>query len=128
MIMKQVLKSTILTGVVIALGVFFSSTGCRKKKDTIANVYVLDGNNATVAGCTVRVYGFPTVSGKASVVDLTSTTDGGGLATFNFNDIYQLGQSGVAVLNITAQKDSISGQGIIKIEQEEVNEVTVFVN
>lgn len=127
MIMKQVLKSTILTGVVIALGVFFSSTGCRKKKDTIANVYVLDGNNATVAGCTVRVYGVST-TGKASVVDLTSTTDGGGLATFNFNDIYQLGQSGVAVLNITAQKDSISGQGIIKIEQEEVNEVTVFVN
>lgn len=125
---KSILKSTMLGACVILLGVFFSSTGCRKKKDTIANVYVLDENNAAVAGATVRMYGTATVQGKAPVVDLSTTSDGSGLATFSLNDIYQLGQSGVAVLDITVVKDSMSGQGIIKIEQEVENDVTVFVN
>lgn len=125
---KSIFKSTILGVCVILFGVFFSSTGCRKKKDTIANIYVLDENNAAVAGATVRLYGTATVSGKAPVVDMTTTSDGSGLATFSLNDIYQLGQSGVAVLDITVTKDSMSGQGIIKIEQEEENEETVFIN
>lgn len=124
--MKGIFKSTFLGILVLVLAV--SSTGCRKKKDTLANIYVLDDNNERVAGATVRLYGTATVPGKAPVVDMTAITDGNGLATFSLNDIYQLGQSGVAVLDITVTKELMSGQGIIKIEQEEVNEETVFVN
>ena len=54
-------------------------------------------------------------------------TDASGKATFNFNDVYQLGQAGVAVLNIDATKDGKTGQGIIKVEQEETSEETVFI-
>jgi hypothetical protein len=38
-----------------------------------------------------------------------------------------LGQAGVAVLDIKAQKLNKIGQGIIKIEAEKVNEETVFI-
>jgi hypothetical protein len=57
----------------------------------------------------------------------TSYTNVEGMATFNYNDIYQLGQAGVAVLDIKAQKLNKIGQGIIKIEAETTNEETVFI-
>jgi hypothetical protein len=49
------------------------------------------------------------------------------MASFNYNDIYQLGQAGVAVLDIKAQKQNMIGQGIIKIEAEKINEETVYI-
>jgi hypothetical protein len=58
----------------------------------------------------------------------TSYTNVEGLATFNFNEIYQLGQAGVAVLDIKAQKLNQVGIGIIKIEAEKLNEETVVIN
>ena len=57
----------------------------------------------------------------------TAYTNSTGLASFNYNDIYQLGQAGVAVLDIKAQKLNKIGQGIIKIEAETINEETVFI-
>ncbi|MEY4659245.1 MAG: hypothetical protein RJB36_1011, partial [Bacteroidota bacterium] len=41
--------------------------------------------------------------------------------------LYQLGQAGVAVLDIDAKKGNKSGAGIIKIEAEKVNEETVYI-
>jgi len=57
----------------------------------------------------------------------TSYSNSSGIASFNFNYIYQLGQAGVAVLDIKAQKLNKIGQGIIKIEAEKVNEETVSI-
>jgi hypothetical protein len=57
----------------------------------------------------------------------TTTTNTSGEARFNFNDVYQLGQAGVAVLNIEASANGLSGEGIIKVEQETTSEETVFV-
>jgi hypothetical protein len=54
-------------------------------------------------------------------------TNANGVAVFNFNDVYQLGQAGVAVLNIDVQKDALTGQGIIKVEQEVTSKETVYV-
>ncbi|MDA8910179.1 hypothetical protein N9I21_00115 [Crocinitomicaceae bacterium] len=109
----------------VVTGVFSS---CREKADTIANIYVRDESNAIVEDAMVVLYGTNT-QGTPQVVAVfdTAYTNAAGLASFNYNDIYQLGQAGVAVLDIKAQKLNKIGQGIIKIEPELVNEETVFI-
>lgn len=109
-----------------ALTVLALSAGCRKKKDTIAVIYVRDVNNELVSGATVKLYGESTTN-KPSTLSMSSTTNTSGEATFNLNDVYQLGQAGVAVLNIDASKDDASGEGIIKVEQETTSDETVFI-
>lgn len=105
---------------------FFVS--CRKKEDTIAIIHVRNSSNEAVPGAMVVVYGQSTTGQPSSVILYDTTyTDGAGDATFNFNDVYQLGQAGVAVLNIIASKDGDDGQGIIKVEQETTSEETVFI-
>ena len=105
-----------------------SLTSCRKKLDTIAHIYVKDETNASVSNAMVVLYGTNTQSTPQQVaVYDTSYTNANGLATFNYNEIYQLGQAGVAVLNIEAYKDGAEGQGIIKVEQETTSEETVYI-
>ena len=124
--MKFAKKFSIIMLALIVSGVFFS---CRKKADTIAKIYVRDETNAIVDEAMVVLYGTNT-QGTPQVVAVfdTAYTNTAGLASFNYNDIYQLGQAGVAVLDIKAQKLNKIGQGIIKIEPEQVNEETVFIN
>lgn len=125
--MNTTLKRTLLFAFVAVLGIGFSS-GCRKKKDTIAIIYVRDIANQLVSGAQVVLYGQSTINQPASVVLYdTTVTNTSGEAKFNFNDVYQLGQAGVAVLNIEAYKDGAEGQGIIKVEQETTSEETVFI-
>lgn len=125
--MNTIFKRTFLFTFVALLGVGFSS-GCRKKKDTIANIYVKDIANQLVPGAQVVLYGQSTTGQPANVVLYdTTTTNSAGKATFNFNDVYQLGQAGVAVLNIEAYFNGASGQGIIKVEQEVTSEETVYI-
>lgn len=130
--MKNLFSTTFITLALVTGGIFFSSTGCKKKKDTIAKVYVRDVNNNPVVAAEVILYGEntnPPNSGSQNPVALmdTTTTNGSGEAIFNFNDVYQLGQAGVAVLNIKATKDGNTGNGIIKVEQETTSEETVFI-
>jgi hypothetical protein len=126
--MNKVFSTAILLGAVIGMGVVFSSSGCRKKKDTIAKIYVRDTSNALVVGAQVVLKGESTVTPSPPVVLFdTTTTNSAGEAIFNFNDVYQLGQAGVAVLNIEAQKNGLTGQGIIKVEQETTSSETVFI-
>jgi hypothetical protein len=103
-------------------------SGCRKKKDTIANIYVKDDNNLLVDQAMVVLYGTNTAGTPQQVAVFdTAYTNVEGMATFNYNNIYQLGQAGVAVLDIKAQKLNKIGQGIIKIEAETTNEENVFI-
>lgn len=126
--MNTLIKSAFYGALIIGMGVVFSSTGCRKKKDTTASIYVLDANNQRVAGAQVVLKGESTIPNSPPVVLFdTAASDGSGVAYFNFNDVYQLGQAGVAVLNIEARKDALEGEAIIKIEQEQENEETVFI-
>jgi len=120
------MKKIVLFSFVALLGVSFSS-GCRKKKSTTAKIIVRDAANALVLSATVRVYGEPTITTKTNVVDNTATSDYKGEAIFNYDNIYQLGQAGVAVLNIDASKNGLTGTGIIKIEAEVDNSETVFI-
>ncbi len=102
--------------------------GCRKKEDTIAIIKVRNSTNEAVVGAQVVLYGQSTTNQPSSVVLYdTTSTNSSGEATFNFNDEYQLGQAGVAVLNINVTSPQGSGQGIIKVEEETTSVETVFV-
>jgi hypothetical protein len=119
-------KYTVLV-LVAVLGVGLN-VGCRKKKDTIAKVYVRDSSSQYVEGATVILYGESTINQPANVVLYDTTlTNSSGVAIFNYNDVYQLGQAGVAVLSIKAFKNGAQGQGIIKVEEEKISEETVFI-
>jgi hypothetical protein len=100
----------------VAATTLVSLSACRKKMDTVAHIYVKDETNASVSNAMVVLYGTNTqqTPQQVAVFD-TAYTNVNGLATFNYNELYQLGQAGVAVLDIKAQKGNKTGQGIIKI-------------
>ncbi len=126
--MKFIFSKTFLFLSIVTLSSVFIATGCRKKKDTLANIYVKDAANQPVEGCKVILKGVSTTNNPANVVLYdTAYSDADGIASFNFNDEYKLGQAGVAVLNIDAKKNGLKGTGIIKIEEEVTNEETVFI-
>jgi len=112
----------------LALSSVIAFEGCRKKEDTIAKIYVRDADMLAVADARVILYGQSTTNQPSSVTLFdTTTTNSAGEAIFNLNDVYQLGQAGVAVLNIDVDKGTKSGQGIIKVEQETTSEETVYI-
>jgi hypothetical protein len=119
--MKYILLSFLVIG-------FLLLTSCQKKKDTIANIRVLGSDSQPVNQCMVVLYGTNSMGTpqQVSVYD-TLYTNEDGIASFNFNYFYQLGKTGVAVLDIKAQKDIQVGFGNIKIESEVVNEETVII-
>ncbi|MEY4522108.1 MAG: hypothetical protein RIT10_1293 [Bacteroidota bacterium] len=125
--MNHLLQRSSLFIIIALLGISFSS-GCRKKEDTIARIYVRDETNALVPLAKVILYGKSTTNqpSNVSLYD-TAYTNLAGAADFNFNDVYQLGQAGVAVLDINASSSNKSGKGIIKIEQETTSTETVFI-
>jgi hypothetical protein len=101
---------------------------CVKKEDTIAKIEVRNENNELVEQAMVVLHGTSTCNCPSQVVVYdTAFTNAAGIATFNYNEIYQLGQAGVAVLDIEAYKGNRQGQGIIKIEAEKTNEETVII-
>ncbi|MES2798458.1 MAG: hypothetical protein V4638_00450 [Bacteroidota bacterium] len=115
----------------VALVGVASFSGCRKKKDTIAKITIKDDANAVVEGATVVLYGTPSgpeYQGQVVTVYDTTTTNSAGVAVFNFNEVYQLGQAGVAVLDIHAWTLTQDGTGIVKVEEETTTEETVYVN
>lgn len=121
------LSRSILT---LAIGATLIGIGsCRKKEDTIAKIYVLDQFNSRVAGATVELIGEETGGSNHGAIrdPKVTTTNEQGEAIFNYNDIYQLGQCGVAVFKIKASLGGAVGNGIIKVEQEETSEETVFI-
>lgn len=121
--MKKLIYTLFSLGFVLIV-----SYSCVKKEDTIAKIEVRDENNALVEQAMVVLHGTSTCNCPSQVVVYdTAYTNAAGIATFNFNEIYQLGQAGVAVLDIEAYKGNRQGQGIIKIEAEETNEETVII-
>lgn len=107
--------------------------GCNKKRDTIAKVTVFNSlNNEVVPECRVVLWGnssnAPHGKDQGDVVLYdTAYTNSVGEAIFYFNELYQKGMAGVAILNIDARKANYKGQGIIKVEEEETNETVVYI-
>lgn len=116
-------------GIAVCISCFlFTFDSCRKKGDTIAKIVVKDTANQVVSGARVILYGTSTTTPIQPVVRRdTQITNSNGVAQFNYNDVYQLGQAGVAVLNISAKKGTMSGAGMIKVEEEKESTATVFI-
>lgn len=105
-----------------------SSIGCRKKDDTIVEITIKNSANQSVGGASVKLFTQPPYEANSSpVLEMEGSTDINGVIRFNFNDVYQLGQAGVAVLNIEVKKNDLDGTGIIKVEQEEVSKKTIYI-
>ena len=107
------------------------SIGCKKKVDTFAVVVVKNNANGLVAGANVLLKAEGTTTDPSSIntaiFPMSAVSDSEGKATFNFNEVYQVGQAGVAVLTIEVVAGSKTGQGVIKVEQEQTTEEVVFV-
>lgn len=100
---------------------------CGKEGDTIAKITVHDASGAPVSGAFVKVTGVDSQGENGGLIERDGTSDGTGVATFNFNDLYKRGQAGFAVLEVYAEKDSTWGEGIIKVEEETTSEATVVI-
>ena len=119
--------------IIVAIVFAQTFTSCRKKKDTIAHIYVRDEADNPVNDATVILYGTSTGNpiggdgpGFGNFKD-TVQTSSSGLAVFNLSDIYQSGQAGVAILDVKAYKLNRLGTSLIKIEPETISEQTVII-
>lgn len=126
--MKKYSKLSFVLVGVMTLALF---VGCRKKKDTIVLINVktsVFAPDKPVDNAKVVLYAVSSTGHQSSVtIHDTAYTTPNGSAYFNFNDVYQLGQAGVAVLNIKATKDNMSGEGIIKVEEEKTSSQKVYI-
>lgn len=100
---------------------------CKKEKDTTAVITVLDTAGVVVPGAYVKLYANPMDPLQADFSRLTKegTTSSDGTVEFDYSEFYKRGQAGFAVLDILATKDSLVGEGIIRIEEEQTNVETV---
>ena len=80
-------KSVLLA--LLALVSIGTMVGCRKKKDTIAIIYVRDSSNQPVSGAQVVLYGVSTLPNAPAVTLYDTTqTNSSGEAQFNFNEFH----------------------------------------
>lgn len=103
------------------------ATSCNPEEDTVVIITVVDENNVPQDGALVKLYADPnSPNGDPTRLNKQATTDLAGQAVFDYTEFYKQGQSGFAVLDILATKDTLVGEDIIKILEEEVNEKKVF--
>lgn len=109
------------------LAISMSWTSCKKDKETIALITVVDVDGVALEQVVVKLFPEPSTPQNNELIDeVEQITDAGGQATFDFSEYYEDGQAGFAVLNILASKDTVAVDGIIKIDPETVNEKTVI--
>ena len=100
---------------------------CNKKEPTKATITVKMEDGTVVQGALVKLYADPAYPlADPHRLDMETTTDAAGQAAFDYSDFYKKGQSGFAVLDILCTYDTLVGEGIIKIEEEEHNDETVI--
>lgn len=119
------LKALLVPVLTIVLAAGFGA--CNKEKDTKAVITVQDSSGAAVQGAYVKLFANPANPLHADFSRLTKegTTGSDGKVTFDYSEFYKQGQAGFAVLDILARKDSMNGEGIIRIEEQQTNEETV---
>ncbi|MBP6312995.1 MAG: hypothetical protein WAR83_15225 [Flavobacteriales bacterium] len=104
-----------------------SFAACNKEKPTKVLISVKMEDGSKVAGAEVKLFANPAVpAGDYTRLNKTAVTDLSGVAEFDYTDFYEQGQSGFAVLDIETTVDTLFGEGIVKILEEETSEETVF--
>ena len=112
--------------VVALLATLFAA--CNKEKPTTAVIIVKTADGTPVHEAHVKLFANPPLPlGDQTRLNKEGFTDGAGRAEFDYSDFYEKGQSGFAVLDIVCTKDTLIGEGIIKIVEEETTEEVVFV-
>lgn len=111
------LKKRYLVIIVLAIGLLLSS--CFKVEPTVASVTVVNEQGVPVPGAEVWLYNFGGGESQGDPkFDTIQFTNGSGIASFDFSECYEAGQSGFAVLNVEITKGSLYGNGIINIEEQ----------
>jgi hypothetical protein len=124
-------STLILFAACVALSFGFVLSGCKKDKETIATVKVVNEDGDAIPGATVRLYSVPSEDEPRPNelrFDTTQVTNGTGIVTFDFSEFYKKGQAGFVVLDIEAYKGSLNGDGIIKIEEETTTEEVIEID
>jgi hypothetical protein len=109
--------------------VLFVVASCYKTKPTELEVLVKDAFGNPVANASVHVFGEPTGSSNETPLqaDYEGETNANGIALFAFNEIYQPGQNGVAILKVDVYKNEKTGMSTIEINQERTNRLEVVI-
>lgn len=113
---------------VVCFLMFFLLTACYKRQDTILTVVVKNESGQVIEGALVELRAEPTTLNNEVTLFMENTTNELGVAFFNFNDFYESGQTGVAVLKIKAKQFGLYGEGVVTVEQEVVTETVVTIN
>lgn len=101
---------------------------CTKEKPTVARITVQKADGTLVRSAYVKLFANPQVPlGDPNRLTKESQTDADGLVEFDYSEFYEQGQSGFAVLDILCTYDTLVGEGIIKIVEEETSEETVVI-
>ena len=104
---------------------------CRKEQPTVAKIRVVDTSGSVYPNAMVRLYPTPSIVNHGAIlIDDTLWTDIDGYATFDYTDMFNLGQAGFTVLDIEVRSSDTAvvplyGTGIIKIVEETISEETV---
>ncbi len=101
---------------------------CTKEKPTVARITVKKADGTLVPAAYVKLFANPQYPlGDPNRLTKESETDASGLVEFDYSEFYEQGQSGFAVLDILCTYDTLVGEGIIKIVEEETSEETVII-
>lgn len=111
----------------IIVGFSFGLFGCYKKQDTLLQVYVLDNSGAAVKGANVKIYAEPadTAIHNPVSINFSMLTNESGSALFNMNELYQAGQTGVAIVKVRASYFNKTEESIIQLMEEVNNECSI---
>lgn len=119
--------SRVLTNVAMIVLLATAFAACNKEEPTTAIVHVKMADGTPVPGAVVKLFGNPAYPlADPTRLNKETTTNSSGKAEFDYTDFYEQGQSGFAVLDIECRLDTLLGEGIIKIIEEETSEETVF--
>ena len=115
----------------VALITLVVFSACKKERDTIAKVKVIEETDGVtpVVGATVMLTSNNIDPDSIRTgLEMESTTNGAGEVSFNYSDLFREGQAGLFVLDINVEMNGEQASGIIKVVENETSEATVFID
>ena len=107
----------------------FVITSCYKTKPTELEITVKDVGGNPISNASVHVFGEPSNYNDEAPIEANyeELTNSNGVALFAFNEIYQPGQNGVAILKVEVNKNEKIGISTIELFQESTNRLEIII-
>ena len=118
----MIFKTSLFRLLFLTLMATFIFSSCYKKQDTIVIIKVNDSVGDVVIGANVQLVWLS--NPQTNRIDVSAITDPQGQAVFNFNDLFQSGQAGFAVLDCVVNGTLMK---VIQIEEEVTTEETITI-